>query len=185
MLHHALIGHRCLPQKETASRRMIQLGQGMEMKVIAWIVHPTPERAAEYGVQFLPLDELLAQADVVSLHVALSSLTEKFIGRQQLELMKPTAILVNTARGAVVDQGALLEALEKHNIAGAGLDVFEAEPQPAGHPITKLDNVVLSSRCPNWPGPSPLRSPPTEGQMLTGSGAVPVWPGWHQAAPAL
>ena len=125
-------------------RRMIQLGQGIGMKVIAWTVHPTPERSAEYGVQFFPLEELLAQADVVSLHVALSPLTEKFIGRQQLELMKPTAILVNTARGAVVDQDALLEALERRAIAGAGLDVFEAEPLPAGHPFTKLDNVVLS-----------------------------------------
>jgi D-3-phosphoglycerate dehydrogenase len=125
-------------------RRMIQLGQGIGMKVIAWTVNPTPERAAEYGVRFLPLEELLAQADVVSLHVALSPRTEKFIGRQQLGLMKPTAILINTARGGVVDQDALLEVLHKRKIAGAGLDVFEAEPLPAGHPLTELDNVVLS-----------------------------------------
>ena len=114
------------------------------MNVIAWTVHPTAERAAEYGVRFLPLEELLAQADVVSLHVALSPRTERLIGRQQLELMKPTAILINTARGGVVDQDALLEVLQKRKIAGAGLDVFDAEPLPAGHPLTELDNVVLS-----------------------------------------
>jgi D-3-phosphoglycerate dehydrogenase len=102
------------------------------------------ERAAQYGVEFVPLDELLKQADVVSLHLALSPETTKLIGREQLALMKPTAILVNTARGAVVDESALLEALEQKRIAAAGLDVFEAEPLPLGHPVTKLDNVVLS-----------------------------------------
>ncbi|MFQ6027984.1 MAG: 2-hydroxyacid dehydrogenase [Dehalococcoidia bacterium] len=124
--------------------RMIQLGQGIGMKVIAWTMHPTPERAAEYGVEFVPLEQLMSQADVVSLHLALSPQTEKIIGREQLELMKPTAILVNAARGAVVDEAALLEVLQQGKIAGAGLDVFETEPLPAGHPFTQLDNVVLS-----------------------------------------
>ena len=125
-------------------RRMIQLGQGIGMEVIAWTVNPSPERAAEYGVEFLPLENLLQQSDVVSLHVALSPLTEGFIGREQLALMKPGAILVNVARGAVVDEAALLEALTEGRIAGAGLDVFETEPLPPGHPFTRLDNVVLS-----------------------------------------
>jgi D-3-phosphoglycerate dehydrogenase len=125
-------------------QRMIQLGKGIGMKVIAWTLHPAPERAAEYGVEFVSLEELLRQADVVSLHVALSPQTEKLIGREQLASMKPTAILVNTARGAVVDEVALLETLEQKRIAGAGLDVFEAEPLPAGNPFTRLDNVVLS-----------------------------------------
>jgi len=125
-------------------QRMIQLGKGIGMKVIAWTLHPAPERAAEYGVEFVPLEELLRQSDVVSLHVALSPQTEKLIGREQLALMKPTAILVNTARGAVVEEVALLEALEQKRIAGAGLDVFEAEPLSAGNPFARLDNVVLS-----------------------------------------
>lgn len=125
-------------------QRMIRLGRGIGMEVIAWTLHPSPERAAEYGVEFLPLDELLKRADVVSLHVALSHRTENLIGRAELELMKDTAILVNTARGGAVDQAALIEALEQKRIAGAGLDVFQTEPLPPGHPLTKLDNVVLS-----------------------------------------
>jgi phosphoglycerate dehydrogenase-like enzyme len=125
-------------------QRMIQLGRGIGMQVIAWTLHPSPERATEYGVEFLPMEELLGRADVVSLHVALSSLTEKLIGRRELELMKETAILVNTSRGPVVDEAALIEALEHRRIAGAGLDVFEAEPLAAEHPLTKLENAVLS-----------------------------------------
>ncbi|MCH7621601.1 MAG: phosphoglycerate dehydrogenase [Chloroflexi bacterium] len=125
-------------------RRMIELGKAIGMRVIAWTVNPTPEREQEYGVAFLPLERLLAEADVVSLHVALSPATERLIGAEQLALMKPTAILVNTARGGVVDQDALLEVLREGRIAGAGLDVFETEPLPAGHPLTELDNVVLS-----------------------------------------
>ena len=125
-------------------QRMIQLGKGIGMKVIAWTLHPTPERAAEYGVEFMDLDDLLQRADVVSLHVSLSELTEKLIGRRELELMKPTAILVNAARGGVVDEAALVDALRQGKIAGAGLDVFQVEPLGADHPLTKLDNVVLS-----------------------------------------
>ena len=125
-------------------QRMIQLGKGIGMKVIAWTLHPTPERAAEYGVEFMDLEDLLARADVVSLHVSLSELTEKLIGGKELGLMKPTAILVNTARGGVVDEAALVDALRQGKIAGAGLDVFQVEPLGADHPLTKLDNVVLS-----------------------------------------
>ena len=125
-------------------RRMIQLGQGIGMNVVAWTFNPTPERAAEYGVEFLELEELLRRSDVVSLHVALTPESEGLIGKEQLALMKLTAILVNAARGAVVDEAALVEALTDGKIAGAGLDVFETEPLPPGHPLTKLDNVVLS-----------------------------------------
>lgn len=125
-------------------QRMIQLGRGIGMKVIAWTVHPSPQRAAEYGVDFVPLEHLLQQADVVCLHLALSPLTEGFLGRAQLALMKPNAVLVNVARGAVVDESALVDALRTGQIAGAGLDVFTAEPLPPGHPFTQLDNVVLS-----------------------------------------
>lgn len=125
-------------------QRMIQLGKGIGMQVIAWTVNPSPERAAAYGVDFVPLEQLLQQSDVVSLHLALSPLTAGFIGRERLALMKPTAILVNVARGAVVDEAALVDALRAGQIAGAGLDVFTAEPLPPGHPLAQLDNVVLS-----------------------------------------
>jgi len=125
-------------------RRMVQLGQGIGMNVVAWTFNPTPERAKEYGVEFLELEDLLRCSDVVSLHVALTPDSQGLIGRDQLALMKPTAILVNVARGAVVDEAALLEALQQGPIGGAGLDVFEVEPLPAGHPLTLLDNVVLA-----------------------------------------
>lgn len=125
-------------------RRMVPLGQGIGMNVVAWTFNPTPERAREYGVEFLELDELLRRSDVVSLHVALTPDSQGLIGREQLALMKPTAILVNVARGAVVDESALLECLQQGRIGGAGLDVFEVEPLPAGHPLTLLDNVVLA-----------------------------------------
>ena len=125
-------------------RRMIQLGQGIGMKVVAWTFNPTPERAREYGVEFLELGELLRQSDVVSLHVALTPDSEGLIGEEQLALMKPTAFLINVARGAVVDEAALVDALQERRIAGAGLDVFEVEPLSPGHPLTRLDNVVLS-----------------------------------------
>jgi D-3-phosphoglycerate dehydrogenase len=125
-------------------RRMVQLGRGIGMKVVAWTLHPSLHRAWEYQVEFLPLDDLLRRADVVSLHLALSAETQGLIGARELALMKPSSILVNTSRGAVVDEAALLEALEQRRIAGAGLDVFQTEPLPTGHPFTGLDNVVLS-----------------------------------------
>lgn len=125
-------------------QRMIELGRAIGMKVVAWTLHPSPERAVQYGVEFLSLEDLLRQSDVISLHTALSPETQKLIGREQLALMKPTSILVNTSRGGVVDEPSLVSALEQKSIAGAGLDVFEIEPLPVGHPLTKLDNVVLS-----------------------------------------
>ena len=125
-------------------QRMIQLGQAIGMKVIAWTVNATPQRAASYGVEFVSLEQLFQQSDVVSLHLTLNPETNHLINAAHLALMKPTAILVNTARGAVVDEAALLDALEQRRIAGAGLDVFEVEPLTPGHPFTKLDNVVLS-----------------------------------------
>ena len=109
-------------------RRMIQLGQGIGMKVIAWTFNPTAQRAAEYGVPFVPLEELLTRSDVVSLHVALTPQTVGFIGREQLALMKPNAILVNVARGAVVDEEALLETLQAGKIAGPGWTSSKPNP---------------------------------------------------------
>jgi D-3-phosphoglycerate dehydrogenase len=121
-------------------RRFAKLGQGIGMKVIAWTMHPDPA----LGFELVELDELLRASDVVSLHLRLSDQTKGFLGRERLGLMQPGAILVNTARGPIVDEAALIEALRAGRIAGAGLDVFDVEPLPAGHPLTKLDNVVLT-----------------------------------------
>ena len=125
-------------------QRMIQLGKAIGMNVVAWTLHPTSERGLAYGVDFMTLDQLLSQSDVVSIHVALSNETEKLIGAHKLQLMKRNAILVNTARGGVLDQDALFECLIENRIAGAGLDVFESEPLPPAHPLINLENVVLS-----------------------------------------
>jgi D-3-phosphoglycerate dehydrogenase len=113
------------------------------MQVIAWTMHPNPA----LGFELVDINELLRSSDVVSLHLRLSPETTGFLGRPQLAMMKPSSILINTARGPIVDESALLESLQNRRIAGAGLDVFDVEPLPAGHPLTKLDNVVLTSHC--------------------------------------
>ena len=125
-------------------QQMIQLGKSIGMKVIAWTFNPSPERAARYGVEFVTLDELLLKSDVVSIHVLGSPQTSDMIGERELKLMKPTAILINTARGSAVNERDLVEALTSGVIAGAGLDVFAVEPLPPDHPLRGLENVVLS-----------------------------------------
>jgi phosphoglycerate dehydrogenase-like enzyme len=124
-------------------RRFARIAAGIGMRVIAWTMHPRPEP----GVEFVELDDLYRASDVVSIHLRLSPATEGFIGPRQLALMKPTAILINTARGAVVDEAALIDALATGRIAGAGLDVFSAEPLPPGHPLAQLPNVVITPHC--------------------------------------
>lgn len=125
-------------------QQMVRVGKGIGMKVIAWTFNASPERAREYGVEFVPLDDLLRQSDVVSLHLTMTPQSKGLIGARELALMKPTAILVNTARGPMVDEAALVQALQENRIAGAGIDVFDKEPLPEGHPLAELDNVVLS-----------------------------------------
>ncbi len=115
-----------------------------KMKVIYYDVYRDEEFEKKYGVEYRPLDEVLREADFVSLHVPLLPETRHMIGERELKLMKPTAYLINTARGAVVDTDALVRALKEGWIAGAALDVFEQEPLPPDHPLTKLDNVVLA-----------------------------------------
>jgi phosphoglycerate dehydrogenase-like enzyme len=107
-------------------------------------MHPSKDRARELGVEMVELDDLYRRSDVVSLHLRQSPDTAGFIGEREFGLMKPTAIFVNTARGAITDEKALLKALEEKRIAGAGLDVYSQEPLPPNHPITKLPNVVLT-----------------------------------------
>jgi D-3-phosphoglycerate dehydrogenase / 2-oxoglutarate reductase len=117
----------------------IALGSGM--KVIAW--NRSPKQFA--GVEFVSLDALLAQSQVVSLHLLLNDETRGFLSREHIKAMKPGAILVNTARAAVVDEAAMIEALESGHIRHAGLDVFNIEPLPADHPLIKIPNVTLSA----------------------------------------
>jgi phosphoglycerate dehydrogenase-like enzyme len=126
-------------------RRMAALGRGIGMQVIAWTFHPDPAQAEALGFRYVStMAEVLRRADVVSLHLRYSPQTERLIGAQELSLMKPTAILINTARGQLVDQQALYEALREGKIAGAGLDVFEREPIDPRDPLLSLPNVVLS-----------------------------------------
>jgi D-3-phosphoglycerate dehydrogenase len=114
------------------------------MRVLVYDPFLPPERAAVIGVELAPLAEVVRQADVLSVHVPLSDATTKLIGEPQIATMKRTAFLVNVARGGVVDESALIKALTEGRLAGAALDVFEAEPLPADHPLRKLDNVVLT-----------------------------------------
>jgi len=115
------------------------------MNVIAWSPRLTDERAASVGAKRMEKDALLAEADIVSLHVALNDGTRGLIGANELARMKPGALLVNTARGPVVDEAALLAALREGRLAGAALDVFDREPLPAGHPLLAVDGRVVLS----------------------------------------
>ena len=126
------------------SSELAPLARALRMKVISWSRNNDPARAAAIGSQAVPLDELLAAADVVSLHVRLNDATRHMIGADQLARMKRGAILINTARGGVVDEAALLRALQSGQIGGAGLDVFETEPLPPGHPFLTTENVVMT-----------------------------------------
>ncbi len=121
-----------------------RIAKGIGMRVIAWTRTPEDKPLAELGIELVELDDLYRQSDVVSLHVRLTPETSGMVGRQQLAAMKSSAILVNTARGAVVDEAALAEALRAETIRGAGLDVFEQEPMPENHPLASLPNVVLT-----------------------------------------
>lgn len=121
-----------------------RIAHALGMKVLLYDPYPNEERAKEVGGTFASLEDLLRESDVVTLHVPLIDATYHLINEERLKLMKPTAILINAARGAVVDTGALVKALQEGWIAGAGLDVFEEEPLPKDHPLTKLDNVVLT-----------------------------------------
>ena len=113
------------------------------MEVVAWSQNLTDERAREVGVRRVGKDELLADADFLSIHLVLGDRTRGLFGAAELSQMKPTAVLINTSRGPIVDEAALVASLRHGTIAAAGLDVYDEEPLPAGHPLTTLDNVVL------------------------------------------
>ncbi|MDE3132237.1 MAG: D-2-hydroxyacid dehydrogenase family protein [Acidobacteriota bacterium] len=125
--------------------QMVAPARAFGMEVIAWSQNLTVERARQAGArQVASKQELLAAADVVSIHLVLSERTRGLIGDAELAQMKPTALLVNTSRGPIVDEAALVRSLRAHEIAGAGLDVYDTEPLPADHPLLQLENTVLT-----------------------------------------
>jgi phosphoglycerate dehydrogenase-like enzyme len=126
------------------------IGRAFGMNVIAWGPTLTAERAAKSQAKFMQLDDVLRTADVVSIHLKLSEESKGLIDERRLRLMKKTAYFVNTARGAIVDEPALLNVLNEKAIAGAALDVFVEEPLPPKHPLLELDNVVLTPHL-GWP----------------------------------
>jgi len=124
-------------------RHVVPVGKALGMEVIAWSQNLTTETAAQSGVTRVEKDELFERSDVLSVHLVLGERTRGIVGARELALMKPTAILVNTARGALIDEEALIKTLQERRIAGAGLDVFAHEPLADDSPLRKLPNVVL------------------------------------------
>jgi phosphoglycerate dehydrogenase-like enzyme len=124
--------------------RIAAFGTHLGMRVLAWSANLTEEKAKAAGAKYVTLDDLFRQSDIVSLHLRLSERTNHIITGRHISLMKQTACFVNTARGQLVDEGALIAALRENRIGGAALDVFQIEPLPSDHPLRSLDNVVLS-----------------------------------------
>jgi D-3-phosphoglycerate dehydrogenase len=125
-------------------QRVAKVATALGMKVIAWSQNLTPEKAKEAGADYVSKDDLFRNADVLSIHVVLSDRTRGLVGARELGLMKKSAYLVNTSRGPIVDEKALIATLNSKSIAAAGLDVFDVEPLPKDHPFRKMDNVVLT-----------------------------------------
>jgi phosphoglycerate dehydrogenase-like enzyme len=123
--------------------KVATVGVAFGMTVLAWSQNLTAERAAQCGATYVTKDELLSRSDILTIHVQLSARTRGLVGARELRLMKPTAYLINTARGPIVDEAALVQALQAGTIAGAGLDVFDQEPLPPEHPLKRLDNTLL------------------------------------------
>lgn len=125
--------------------RFIKIAKAFGMRVIGWSPNLTPEKAKAAGVEFISSkEELFRQSDIVSLHIVLSESTRHIITAEDLALLKPTAFFINTSRGPLVDEDALIDTLQQGRIAGAGLDVFDIEPLPLDHPLRTLKNVTLS-----------------------------------------
>jgi D-3-phosphoglycerate dehydrogenase len=142
---------------------MARLGRAIGMDVIAWTYNPSEERAQQLGVTFVAFDELLRRADVVSVHVKLTDESRGIISARELSMMKAGAILLNGARGPVVDTAALVEALNSGHLGGAGVDVYDQEPVAPDHPLLSCDQVVLTPHCADMT---------PEGVDLLNSGAV-------------
>jgi len=119
--------------------------KAFDMNIIAWSPNLTAEKAAESGAQLVSKEELFKQADFVTIHMVLSDRSRGIVGKEDLSLMKPTAYFINTSRGPLVNEAALIETLQQHKIAGAAIDVFNTEPLPADHPFRKMDNLLATS----------------------------------------
>ncbi len=126
---------------------MARLGRAIGMKVIAWTYNPSPERAESMQVEFVELDDLLRSADVVSIHAKLTEDSRNLIDARELKLMKPGALLVNGARGDIVNVHALVDALNSGHLGGAAVDVYDVEPVPADYPLLSCEQVVLTPHC--------------------------------------
>jgi phosphoglycerate dehydrogenase-like enzyme len=124
--------------------RVAGIAKPFGMKAIAWSQNLTPEKCKEAGVEYATKEDLFRNADFVTVHVQLSDRSRGLIGAKDIALMKPTAYIINTSRGPIVDEHALLAALQGRRIAGAGIDVFDVEPLPLDHPFRKLDNIVIT-----------------------------------------
>jgi D-3-phosphoglycerate dehydrogenase len=122
--------------------RTAQIAKAFGMKVIAWSQNLTPEKCKD--VDYASKEDLFRQADFVTIHVVLSQRSRGLVGAKELGLMKPSAYIINTSRGPIIDEAAMLAALRDKKIGGAGLDTFDVEPLPVDHPLRKLDNVVLT-----------------------------------------
>ena len=131
-------------------RHVATIAAAFSMRVLAWSPRLDTARASSAGAEAMDLDHLMATADIVSIHAALGPTSRGLIDARRIGLMKPTAYLINTARGPIVVESALVSALAEKRIAGAGLDVFDEEPLPPGHPLTTLPNVVLTPHI-GWP----------------------------------
>ena len=125
-------------------RPVAQIGLAFGMNVIAWSQNLTPEIAQAAGAKWVSKDELFREADILTIHLVLSARTRGLVGPAELALMKPTARLINTSRGPIVDEPSLIAALRSHAIAGAAIDVFDQEPLPSQHPFRSLENVLVT-----------------------------------------
>lgn len=126
---------------------MARLGRAIGMDVIAWTFNPSAARAETLGVRFVELDKLLQTADVVSLHVRLTAESHHLISEREFGLMKPGALLINVARGGVLDTDALIRALNSGHLGGAAIDVYDQEPLPPNHPLLACEQVILTPHC--------------------------------------
>jgi phosphoglycerate dehydrogenase-like enzyme len=125
--------------------KIAQFARAFDMNIIAWSQNLTAEKAEAAGATLVSKEELFRQADFVTVHLVLSDRTRGIINKQEFDLMKPTALFINTSRGPLVNEQALIETLQQNKIAGAAVDVFDQEPLPADHPLRKLDNLLATS----------------------------------------
>ncbi|MCE2401082.1 phosphoglycerate dehydrogenase [Candidatus Poribacteria bacterium] len=126
---------------------MARLAKSIGMNVIAWTYHPSAKRVKQLGIRYVSFEDLLRMSDIVSLHVKLTDDSFHLIGERELALMKPNALLINVARGQIIDTDALVHALNSGHLGGAAIDVYEQEPPPADHPLLTCEQVILTPHC--------------------------------------